>query len=126
MNVLVLGIDSLSYPHLKRSFPRFFKYLSQELSENIFFENLNKVGENTFPNLLAMFAGVKVEPSAEMNVSQADIQAYYAWDANLTNHDLVPFIWHSYARDLDYLTMYNEEWAFFGCFNYLKHGKLRH
>ena len=48
MNVLILGIDSLSYPHLKRSFPRFYKFLSQELNENVFYENLNKVGENTY------------------------------------------------------------------------------
>jgi hypothetical protein len=50
MNVLILGIDSLSYPHLKRSFPRFYKFLSQELTGNVFFENLNKVGENTHRN----------------------------------------------------------------------------
>jgi len=147
MNVLILGIDSLSFPHLKRSFPRFYKFLSQELNGNVFYENLNKVGENTyrkyrlfiyFPhfnliifklfyihssaNLLAMFAGVKIEPSLEMNISQADIDAYYNWDKNLTNHDLIPFIWHSFDKDLKYLTMFNEEWAYFGCFNYLKEG----
>ncbi len=69
-----------------------------------------------------MFAGIKTEPYLEMNIRNADIDAYYAWDKNLTNHDLIPFIWHSYDKDLNYLTMYNEEWAYFGCFNYLKHG----
>ena len=69
-----------------------------------------------------MFAGVKIEPSLEMNISHADIDAYYNWDKNLTNHDLIPFIWRSFDKDLNYLTMFNEEWAYYGCFNYLKQG----
>jgi hypothetical protein len=111
MNVFILGIDSLSYPHLKRSFPLFYQYLSENLSDNIFFENFNKIGENTYPNLLAMLAGIK----------ETELDSYY-YKLDSTYHDQMPFIWKLYEQHLDYLTLYNEEWSYYGCFNYLKQG----
>lgn len=119
MNVLMLGIDSLSFPHLKRSFPRFHEFITKDLANNVVFENFNKIGENTYPNLLALFAGAKIEPFYEQDINKTDIDFFAKLDS--TNHDLIPFIWKSY-HDLNYLSMYNEEWPFYGCFNYLKNG----
>ena len=119
MNVLIIGIDSLAYPHLKRSFPRFYKYLRDDLENNVLFENLNKIGENTHPNLLSLFSGVKIEKFLELGINETDIDYYMKKDS--TYHDQIPFVWRSFEK-IDYLTLYNEEWSHYGCFNYLKNG----
>jgi hypothetical protein len=66
MSVLVIVLDSVSYPFLKRSFPLTYKYLIDELENNLMFENLNIVGENTYPNMLALLTGVLKETNDEL------------------------------------------------------------
>jgi hypothetical protein len=49
MNVLILGLDSVSSSQFRRVFPRTFKHLN---ATGTVFESLNSVGSNTYPNLL--------------------------------------------------------------------------
>ena len=118
MNVLIIGIDSVSYNGLKRAFPLTYQYLKNELENFVFYENYNKIGDNTYPNLLGMFSGVTISSFEELNLT-SEIEYYYKIDS--TNHDLVPFVWKDFEK-LGYVTLYNEESPEIGCFNYIKQG----
>jgi hypothetical protein len=100
MNVLMLGIDSLSYAHFRRSMPLTHNYLNNELSTNILYTSMNVVGENTYPNILALLSGIIVEGVDSVNMSM-DIDRYMDDEF----YDKFPFIWFEYEK-LGYLTAY--------------------
>ena len=50
-NVLIIGIDSLSFNHFKRVFKKTYSFLNEELEENILFDHFNSIGGNTYPNV---------------------------------------------------------------------------
>ena len=52
MNVLILGLDSVSSSQFRRIFPRTFKHLN---ATGTIFDSLNSVGSNTYPNMLGNF-----------------------------------------------------------------------
>jgi hypothetical protein len=107
MNVLILGIDSVSYPYLKRAFPLTHAYLAKELEGSLLFENLNIVGMNTYPNMLPMLSGVVKEENDELGI--ADETLYFTQVLEQSSyHDVYPFVWYDYER-LGYLTMYHED-----------------
>ncbi|KAM7356192.1 uncharacterized protein ACRADG_001998 [Cochliomyia hominivorax] len=62
--ILLFGIDSLSQFNFRRVMPKTFQYVQNhswfELS------GYNKVDDNTFPNLMAIFTGYSLQKSAEM------------------------------------------------------------
>ncbi len=58
MNVLLIGLDSVSSHHMRRVFPLTYEFLSRN---GVCFTNFNKVAENTFPNHLALFFGMTAE-----------------------------------------------------------------
>jgi hypothetical protein len=117
-NVLILGIDSVSYNHFKRIFPLTFSFLNNELDDNIIFEQLNSVGGNTYPNILATLCGVIEENLTGLNYS-SEINFYR--DIDSTFHDHFPFIWNDY-ENLGYVTMYQEDDPSIAIFNYYKNG----
>lgn len=119
MNVLIIALDSVSLAHLKRTFPKTYSYISQNLSDNLVFENMNIVGENTFANILPFFSGVAKEESLELNLTD-ETQFYKKLENGDTFQDLFPLIWKKY-EEIGYLTMYQEE-TDNGAFNYLKDG----
>ena len=104
MNVLLIGIDSMSYPHFQRSMPNTFNYLKNELENNIIYSSINKVGENTLPNIIAMLAGVSYEgfesDSIKVNMEKEKYE-------NLANKfaDKNPFIFYEY-ENAGYITGY--------------------
>jgi hypothetical protein len=99
MNVLVLGIDSLSFNHFKRALPLTFKYLNDDLKdENIVYDNFNSVGQSTHPNIVAFLSGVVDNTFHEYNLTN-EMEIYRKLDT--TFHDHLPFIWNSY-EDLGY------------------------
>ena len=54
MNVLIFGLDSLSFNHFRRVLPLTFNYLNNDLgNENIVYEKFNSVGQSTHPNIVA-------------------------------------------------------------------------
>ncbi len=118
MNVLIIGLDSVSFPHLKRIFPQTYKYLSRDLANNLIFENLHILGENTFPNLVALFAGLIREENVDLGVRDETLFFSDILKQG-THHDLYPFVWDDLGLYENYLqkTLHN---FFFETENQLK------
>lgn len=70
----------------------------------------NKVGDNTYPNLVPVLTGLDVD----------ELSAVCLPNSNST-FDLCPFIWHTFA-DAGYRTFYSEDSSTLETFNYLKKG----
>ena len=118
INLFILAFDSVSHQHFKRIFPSTFEYLNQNMSHNTIFENFNKIGENTYPNMVPLMTGALMEKISEQKI-KADLDYYV--DLDTTYHDNFPFIWREYEK-LGYFTMYNEEHPRFNTYCYRKKG----
>lgn len=108
LNIILVGIDSIS----KLNFLRHFKKTRAFLKDTMHpfsMRGYTKVGDNTFPNLLPMLTGHHVEHY--YNESMA--QTYFFDDIDL--------IWKNYAKN-GYRTFYAEDSPHIGTFNYLKRG----
>ena len=114
MNVLIIVFDSVSFNQFKRIFPLTFKYL-QDLKDNMIFENYNAVAENSYPNFLSFLTGLHETENPELNLSIENILEYDEFE------DLNPLIWKDYEKE-DYLTLYSEDYASIGLFNYAHKG----
>ena len=116
LNVLILGIDSVSLNHFRRVFPLTYKYLNEKLEKNIIFERFNKIGENTYPNLIPLLTGLIAHENVELNLGN-ELNNYN----DIKYHDNLPLIWRDYEK-LGYLTMFNEEKPKIGVFRQTKKG----
>ncbi|XP_055949661.1 uncharacterized protein LOC129983955 [Argiope bruennichi] len=108
LNVILIGIDSVSKLNFLRHFPRTHAFLNEKLKP---FEmnGYTKVGDNTFPNLVPMLTGQFVE---------------YWWNETVMDtmfFDNISLIWKLYAKR-GYRTFYAEDNPLAGTFNYLKKG----
>ena len=56
MKIILIGIDGVSTAQFQRTLPKLGKYLQQ--NQWVKFTAYNKVGENTFPNLMALLTGI--------------------------------------------------------------------
>ncbi|XP_013792662.1 uncharacterized protein LOC106476559 [Limulus polyphemus] len=107
-NVVIFGLDSLSRLSFIRLLPRTYNYL-QGTMKGFVFRGMNKVGDNTFPNLVAMLTGKQ------------------AYGKELNSYDLYddwPLIWSDFNKD-GYVTLYAEDFPKFALFNYLSTGFQR-
>ena len=100
LNVLIIGIDSMSYQHFPRGLPLTYDYLAHQLENNIMYSSMHIIGENTYPNLLALLAGIVVEGVESLNLTSDD--DYYQ-SLNEKFYDKYPFIWNEYEKN-GYLT----------------------
>src|SRR5690606_39158952 len=101
-------------------FPVTFKYLNEELANNVVLDRLNSVGDNSYPNILPLLSGVANERIDELNI--ADETEFFAKTLNQsTYHDMFPFIWTEYEKE-GYATLYNEDWGWLSTFVYMKRG----
>ena len=100
MNVLMLGIDSLSLKHFQRIMPITFSFLTSELENNVMFTSVNRIGENTFPNTVSMLSGIVVDDIPALNLTN-EHDLYKGLDEDF--YDKYPFIWHRYEKN-GYLT----------------------
>ncbi|GLH16371.1 Uncharacterized protein GBIM_20653 [Gryllus bimaculatus] len=107
-NVLLLGIDAVSRLNFHRQMPR----TAQLLVEMGVIEMLgyNKVGDNTFPNLVPALTGLRVEELRNV-----------CWPEDRAPFDDCPFLWNDF-RDAGYRTAFGEDAPWMGIFNYVKHG----
>lgn len=107
-SILVFGLDSISRLSMMRLLPKTYTFLTDVLG-SVVFRGMNKVGDNTFPNLVALLTGM---------------EAYTQLKHPGTNggtFDGVRFIWDDFKRD-GYLTLFAEDFPEYGVFNYLARG----
>ncbi|OAD55109.1 hypothetical protein WN48_05584 [Eufriesea mexicana] len=108
LSILVLGIDSVSRLNFMRSAPNTEKYLLE--TGWLRFEGYNKMGDNTFPNLMAILTG--------LNQAQAYSRCKPTVPYML---DRCPFLWANF-RNAGYATAYGEDETSLNTFNYFKVG----
>jgi hypothetical protein len=93
-NVLILGLDSMSFNNFQRALPITFKYLNEGFEgENIVYENFNSVGQSTHPNIVALLTGIIDNKIFNLT---SEMEIYQNLDS--TFHDHLPFIWNSYEE----------------------------
>ncbi|XP_054721887.1 uncharacterized protein LOC129231560 [Uloborus diversus] len=108
LNVIFLGLDSISSLNFLRHFPKTKKYLSDFLSP-ISMKGYTKVGDNTFPNIMPLLTG-------------HFYQHYYDEVHNKTMFfDDVDFFWKYFAK-LGYRTLFAEDAPEIATFNYYRNG----
>lgn len=110
-NVLILGIDAVSRLNFHRTMPLTLKYLQD--SDAIEFKGYNKVGDNTFPNLIPVLTGL----------SENELSNTCYPEKNSTFDDCL-FIWKKYS-EAGYYTAFGEDAAPISLFNYLKRGFIK-
>ncbi|CAG7676485.1 unnamed protein product [Allacma fusca] len=107
LNVVILGIDSVSHMNFIRTMPLVHAYLMNNLSA-IGLDGYVKVDENTFPNLMPVLTG-----------QSEDELTYGCWkEKTLDNCD---FIWKTFA-DKGYRTAYGDDAIWMSMVMYNKHG----
>ena len=77
-----------------------------------------KVGDNTFPNLLALLTGLWAGPRDDSR--PAETRPYTTAGGEVDN-DRLPFLWRNWARR-GCVTLYTEDQAGIGTFNYGRRG----
>uniref|UniRef100_A0A914ELU3 Uncharacterized protein n=1 Tax=Acrobeloides nanus TaxID=290746 RepID=A0A914ELU3_9BILA len=86
-SVLIIGIDSISRSNAVRNLPQSYRYLMDELG-GWEMRGYAKIDDNTFPNILALLTGYKV------NVKTSELPLNPARDFV----DEWPFIWKNFSQ----------------------------
>ncbi|KAF4532247.1 hypothetical protein B566_EDAN004333 [Ephemera danica] len=108
---MILGIDSISRLNMERQLPVTRKLLLSPPLSAVSLLGYNKVGDNTFPNLIPMLTSLDLDELTRT-----------CWPAlNKNKLDGCPFIWKKFAA-AGYRTVYGEDCARFSTFNYVKTG----
>lgn len=106
--ILFIGIDSVSRLNLRRAMPLTQKYLEEK--KWIEYQGYNKIGDNTFPNLMAIFTGYN------------NTWAYKTCDPKILGKmDKCDLIWYDYDKR-GFITAYGEDTTHISSFNYKKKG----
>ncbi|XP_066253244.1 uncharacterized protein [Euwallacea similis] len=111
VNVLFIGIDSISRLNFIRALPLTYKYVEDQ--GWISLKGYNKMDDNTFPNLMAIFTGFN--QTTAYKVCKPKDSGFL---------DKCPMLWYKY-RDLGYITGYAEDAASISTFNYVKKGFIK-
>ncbi|EDW29351.1 GL19659 [Drosophila persimilis] len=107
ISVMILGLDSVSHLNFLRQMPRTANYLRHQMS-HVEFWGYNKVGLNTFPNLIAMLTGK----------SEEENEKYWK---KIQRMDNCPVIWKDFKK-AGYNTSFGEDYPENSLFNFLKPG----
>lgn len=108
LSVLLIGIDSISRLNLIRLLPKTRNFLLQ--NDWIELKGYNKIGDNTFPNLMAIFTG-------RNETSAYDI----CKPRTVGGLDECNMLWYDF-RDAGLITAYAEDVASINTFDYYKKG----
>ncbi|XP_064460051.1 uncharacterized protein LOC135370271 [Ornithodoros turicata] len=109
LNVLILGIDSVSRLNFNRHLPLSGKFVREVLKAYEFF-GYNKVGLNSFPNQTPLLTGLSGDEAK--NISGKKF------------YDGLNFLWKEYKKR-GYRTMFLEETLDFGLYTYNRNGFKR-
>ncbi|XP_017076410.1 uncharacterized protein LOC108111448 [Drosophila eugracilis] len=110
ISVMIVGLDSLSHLNFLRQMPKTAEYMHQNMS-HVEFWGFNKIGSNTYPNLIPMLTG--------LNETESD--KYWQKDKCMDN---LPLIWKDY-KEAGYNTSFAEDMAIYSMFYYGKPGFKR-
>ncbi|KAK5646629.1 hypothetical protein RI129_005093 [Pyrocoelia pectoralis] len=108
LNVLIIGLDSVSRVNFHRQMPKTLKVL-QKMGA-IEFLGYNKVADNTLPNLGAILTGMALEELVTT-----------CWRKRSDRFDDCNFLWKNYSNN-NYATVFAEDSAWMGMFHYTKMG----
>lgn len=109
-SVLVFGIDTLSRLNFFRTMKRTSKTVLEDPNEWFPLEGYNKVGRNTFPNLMAMLKG------------WSESEVYRICDpVNKYLDEHCPLIWKDFQKN-GYVTAYAEDFDSYSTFKFLTKG----
>jgi hypothetical protein len=111
VSVLILGVDAVSRLNMERELPQLRQVLLSPPLSAIPMLGYNKVGDNTFPNVVPLLTGL-----AESQLAQA-----CSWRDAKTKIDACPFIWRLFT-ERGYRTAYGEDCTWMSTFNYAKTG----
>ncbi|CAB0015948.1 unnamed protein product [Nesidiocoris tenuis] len=107
-SVLIIGFDGMSRLNFERQMPRTMSILREQGGVSLL--GYNKVGYNTFPNLMPVLTG--------RNISEIkDI----CWPSKYAVLDNCPFIWKTF-KDYGYYTAYGEDNPLASTFIFSKSG----
>lgn len=106
---MILGLDAVSRLNMLRQLPLMHEALTSPLFSGIEVLGFNKIGENTFPNVMAMLTGLEEE----------ELEGACPWPSSKHKLDPCPFIWKDFAKR-GYRTLFNEDMGF--TFKYCKTG----
>lgn len=109
INVMVLGIDAVSRLNFHRQMPRTASVLLDRLNA-VELLGYNKVGDNTYPNLIPVLTGLDADELAATCLPRAN-----------STYDACSFIWDRYSEQ-GYATVFAEDMARLGLFNYFRTG----
>lgn len=109
-NVLMFGIDTVSRSSSVRNLKKTVKYLKDELGAFDFRGHM-KTGDNTYPNFINIFTGLKDSGKEELPLKDQTKEFF----------DDVPFIWKDFAAQ-NYTTLFAEDLPFLSAFNLRKKG----
>lgn len=110
INVLLIGLDSLSRMHFRRMLQSTTSLLENGL--NAFeMKGFTKVGKNTFPNFVPLMTSLSAE----------ELEKACFINSVLTPFDGCPFLWKNFS-ERNYLTAHIEDYPGISIFNYLKGG----
>lgn len=109
-SVLFVGIDSISRLNFIRAMPKSNEFLANDTETWFPLLGYNKIGDNTFPNLMAIFTGYN------------STEAYKICNPKQIGPlDSCRFIWKDYKK-FGYITAYGEDETCINTFNYKKKG----
>ncbi|KAL7635801.1 UNVERIFIED_CONTAM: hypothetical protein RMT77_013618 [Armadillidium vulgare] len=117
LSVIIFGTDSVSRLNFHRTQPKTYKYMRKVLKA-IEYKGYNKIGENTFPNAIALLTG---------NLWDDDFaqKCYKIFEDNATElqfpFDNCPFIWKDFKR-FGYITALMEDSQVMATFHFNQAG----
>jgi hypothetical protein len=109
MNVLVLGIDAMSHHDMLQHLP--LTVAALQAVGAVTLQGYNKVGYNTFPNLVPLMTGWNVEELKKICLRKDHKQPL----------DSCPFVWKLFAKQ-GFRTVYAEDCYTYSTFNFNKGG----
>nr|XP_017019133.1 uncharacterized protein LOC108072478 [Drosophila kikkawai] len=110
-SVLILGLDSVSRINLRRAMPSVYKFVSRPGWFEM--QGYTKIGDNTFPNLMAVLTGHSEKGTEKVcDTSKPGCL------------DTLPFIWKRF-KSANYTTAFAEDCESINTFNYLKGGFVK-
>lgn len=112
-NVMVIGLDSVSRLNFRRQMKKSYRTIVDKF-DAIEFQGYNKVGDNTYPNLIPALTGFDVDELKEACFPNEETSYF----------DKCNFIWDKFSEN-NYYTAFTEDIGYLGLFNYFRKGFIK-